>query len=148
MSDLQSTPIQSLNGQGQGQGQGHGQGELVDNVEQTYKQMNSEEEGDINDTMYGHQMDGNINESFTQQDHVSQNVQPPKTMVARLVNTLKAPVIVLVLFILLNLQMIKTMSLTLLGKVINPENALIGSGDVIARGLICALLFFVINKFV
>lgn len=131
MSDLQSTPIQSLGNQ-----------DTVDD-----NQLNSEEE-DISENMYGHQMDNNVNEQFTQQGGESYDVQPPKTMVSKMINTLKAPVIVLILFIFLNLKMVKTMCITLLSKIISPENALIDTGCVIIRGLICALLFFIINKFV
>ena len=135
---IQSTSIESL----------QNPNELVNNVEQVYDNITSSEEENINDTMYGHQMDGIVNESFEQEGgRVSQNVtQSSPSMVSRLISSLKAPCIVLILFIVLNLKIVRTVVLSLLSKLINPENSYIESASVMLRGIICAVLFFIINK--
>ena len=134
-----STPIQSLQ---------QNQGELVDNVENTYQQINeSDEENVINDDMYNRQMMGDVNEPHMQH-HMSQNVPKPPSMTTNLVNSLKGPLVVLILFVLLNIEFIKSMVITLLSKVINPENSYISLAGLLIRAIICSVLYFVVNKFV
>ena len=140
MTDARATSIESL----------QNQGELVHNVEEKYQQMSSsEEESDMNDTKYNHQMDNDINESFASDNSSpSQNVQPAPSMTSNLISGLKSPVIVLVLFVILNLKIVRTVTLTLLSKVISPDNVLTETASVVLRGLVCAILFFVITRFV
>jgi len=112
--------------------------------------MGSDEEENINDTMYSHQTDDGVNESFTQQDraYVSQNVTRPQSMTTRIVGGLKAPCIVLILFIVLNLKMVRTVVLSLLSKILSPDSSYIESAGVMLRGIVCAVLFFIISKVV
>ena len=72
----QSTPIDQIKGERVkfADQNSNSNGELVDNVKNTYNQMDSSEEEDINDSIYNRNMNPEMYETFDQQDNISQNV--------------------------------------------------------------------------
>lgn len=144
----QSTPINALQGQRVQMSQQQNNGELVDNVKDTYQQMNSDEEGDISDDMYNRQMMGDVNEHMTQYNEPSQNVPKPPSMTSTLINSLKPSLIVLIIFFCLNINIVIKLIRVLLSRVIGTENSRIELFNLCIRSILAALLFFIINKLV
>lgn len=147
----QSTPIDQIKGERVKFADQNSNEELVDNVKNTYNEMNnSEEEDNLNDSIYNRNMNPEMYETFEQNNNnISQNVKkPPSNMNNNLVNSLKSPVIVLVLFFILNLELVSNMTLALLKRVISFENNYLGTIGLLIRSLIASILYFIINKFI
>ena len=138
----QSTPINSIQGERVQMTPQQNNGELVDNVQNTYQQMNSDEEGDISDDMYSRQMMGDVNEPVQQYDGPSHNVPKPPSMMSSLTNNLKGPLIVLVVYFVLSINI--TQHIIYMYKIKNINNVLFITGVSVISLLI--ILLIVLHK--
>lgn len=142
----QSTPINSIQGERVQITPQQNNGELVDNVQNTYQQMNSDEEGDISDDMYSRQMMGDVNEPAQQYDGPSHNVPKPPSMMSSLTNNLKGPLIVLVVYFVLSINITQHIIGGVLSKFMGAGNSKLALVNVTIRSVLAAVLFFVANK--
>lgn len=142
----QSTPINSIQGERVQMTPQQNNGELVDNVQNTYQQMNSDEEGDISDDMYSRQMMSDVNEPVQQYDGPSHNVPKPPSMISSLTNNLKGPLIVLVVYFVLSINITQHIIGGVLSKFMGAGNSKLALVNVTIRSVLAAVLFFVANK--
>lgn len=145
----QSTPIDAIQGERvQVSTAQQNNGELVDNVQNTYEQMNSDEEGDMSDDMYSRQMMGDVNEPMAQYNNLSQNGPAVQSRTNALVNSIKPSLIVLIIYFVLGIGLIQNVIKGGLSRLIGSENPRLGLFNLSIRSVLAALLFFVINKFI
>ena len=174
MSDAQiqrddlSTSINELN-QGPPQGgqqmapqqRGSGNGDqMVNNIMDTYQDIELNESEDGNqEEIYQRQMMNDVNEPMAQQMPVQENMQnsqeiqsPPvnkatqKTVMSQIVDSVKAPLIVMVLYFVLSQGFVVSMVESLLIKSLGEESQYSMFG-LILRSVIAGVLFYVINFF-
>jgi hypothetical protein len=95
-------------------------------------------------------MNPEMYEEFDQNNNnSSQNVRgPSSTMTSNIVNSLKSPVIVLILFFILNLEFVGTMVRSLLKRVISSENNYIETIGLLIRSFAASILYFVVNRLI
>ena len=113
------------------------------------------EEENISDGMYNRQMMGDVNEPMTgsRNGYQQGNIQhgpsnPPKTMMSSVISNIKSPVIVFIIFFVLNIEFVKKIVEGLLSKVLSPESPSLNLFGLILRSLLAAILSFVANYFI
>ena len=124
-------------------------GNMANRVENTYNDMaNTEEEENINENIYSRQMMDDVNEPVNApRRHMTHNNSVQKRSKPSWIETLKPPLIVMVLFIILNLEFCRNMFGSMMSKVVGTESSMLPLLALVLRSVFAAVIFSLLNRF-